>query len=643
MGVTRKLELDKKRYDKVKQNYDYFTMLAKTEDDKPYMLIRDKDPDWEEYQRIMFVTGVTNMVKAYLRKEKPDESKRSLTVTYKSIKLYHWNAEFFNEYSVPDGNTGYLVAPRPQFKEVGYDGCYEQGSQKSALNKRDLKVTIQTTDNATGKTEQFVADCIPYTWYVLYTSNQNDIEFVNFGGQHSRYNSWVLADFKNAVIEMEQAFEYKMNKDKPGMPAAILLYIKDTSDSYKAYENKKKLSKDTVQTKIYDMICQEECIEVIVCRPETKWRTYYLVYDGKFKAEGNKENFLGGRTKITKVHRKQSDGSIDTRILAKCSGDCDSTGWLNSCQLIEANITDRKSGLDNEYVKTNLGAWLQEFKPDILVEKDEGIFEYVPYDINITGYWGENASNYKFSGELVAGSDKNSKLQLVVQNDSKFNRYDLRFHDCVEIDQVVAGKSVNDLVFANNLGEIIKTEFSSEATDDDMKFIKEQLHKHDANRVGHHLISNADNRKIIDLYFKHDSNGVVKNIIATILDRDSIFGTDKWDFSTLNIYVQKQACGKSVDGHVPYDPNKPVYMIHKESSGVIEFDKNGIIRGYTNGGAVLEDANKYHSDKILHLKKQDSTGKILESVQEITEIQGNATSTMCKEFNRQIAITKTFK
>ena len=48
-------------------------------------------------------------------------------------------------------------------------------------------------------------------------------------------------------------FEYKMNKDKPGMPAAVLLYIKDTSDSHKAYENKKKLSKETSKTKIYDM------------------------------------------------------------------------------------------------------------------------------------------------------------------------------------------------------------------------------------------------------------------------------------------------------------------------------------------------------------------------------------------------------
>lgn len=45
MGVTRKIQLDKNIYDKVKQNWDYFTMLAKTDNDKPYMVIRDKDPD----------------------------------------------------------------------------------------------------------------------------------------------------------------------------------------------------------------------------------------------------------------------------------------------------------------------------------------------------------------------------------------------------------------------------------------------------------------------------------------------------------------------------------------------------------------------------------------------------------------------
>lgn len=105
MGVTRKIQLDKSIYDNVKQNWDYFTMLAKTDDDKPYMVIRDKDPDWKEYQRIQFVTGITDLVKAYLRKAKSDESKRSLTVNYKSIKLYYWNAELNKEYSVPDGDT----------------------------------------------------------------------------------------------------------------------------------------------------------------------------------------------------------------------------------------------------------------------------------------------------------------------------------------------------------------------------------------------------------------------------------------------------------------------------------------------------------------------------------------------------------
>lgn len=640
MGVTRKIQLDKNIYDKVKQNWDYFNMLAKTEDDKPYMVIRDKDPGWKEYQRIQFVTGITDLVKAYLRKAKPDESKRSLTVNYKSIKLYHWNAELNKEYSVPDGDTGYLVAPRPQFKEVGYDGCYLSGEQRQALDFRGLKVTVQTVDS-NGKTEQFIADCVPYTWYVLYTSNQNEIKFINFGGQQRTYHSMALSDFKNAVIEMEQAFEYKMNKDKPGMPAAVLLYIKDTSDSHKAYENKKKLSKETVQTKIYDMIGQEECIEAIICRPEIKWRMYCTVYDGKYRATGTVENFLGGRTKITKVHRKQSDGSIDTRILAKCSGNYDSTGWLVNYWLIEANITEQKAGIDNKYVKTTLSAWLHEFKPDILVEKDEGIFEYVPYDVNIAGYWGEHASNYKFSGEVVAGQDKNSKIQLVVQDDSKVDRYDLRFHDCVEIDSVIAGKSKDDLVFANTLGEIIAVEPSSNAEVNDIKFIKDQLHKHDANRVGHHLISLVDNGKIIDLYFKKDNNGIVKSILQTVIDRKDIFVTNQLCPDTLEIYVLNQACGKPVDGHIPYDPNKSVYLINREKAIVIEFDKNGVIRAYTSG-VEIEDCRQTQK-KIIHIKKQDSTGRIVEAVHEVTEIQGGATNTAYKEFNRQIALTKTFK
>ena len=175
-----------------------------------------------------------------------------------------------------------------------------------------------------------------------------------------------------------------------------------------------------------------------------------------------------------------------------------------------------------------------------------------------------------------------------------------------------------------------------------MKFVKEQLHKHEANRVGHHLISKASNRKIIDLYFKHDNNGIVKNIIATVLDRDTAFGTDKTDTSLLDIYVLKQACGQSVCGQVPYDQNKPVYLVNHAKQGVIEFDKNGLIFGYTNGGATIEDTD--HSRvKIIHLNKQDSTGKIFESIQEVREIQESGESTRNKEFYRQQAVFKAWK
>ena len=46
-----------------------------------------------------------------------------------------------------------------------------------------------------------------------------------------------------------------------------------------------------------------------------------------------------------------------------------------------------------------------------------------------------------------------------------------------------------------------------------------------------------------------------------------------------------------MDGHIPYDPNKSVYLINREKAIVIEFDKNGVIRAYTSG-VEIEDCKQ---------------------------------------------------